>query len=566
LTGGRGVPEGSIVNKARAVVLAVVLVRGLAGCASSGRDPAAFEAVRAPDGHLRLVAGNLTSGNKQAYEAPGIRILQGIAPDVAMLQEFNYKTNSAADLRSFVDAAFGGEFAYVRGAPAQIPNGIVSRYPIIASGEWVDSQVSNRDFVWAQIDIPGPVDLVAISVHLLTANASVRNLEAGQLVQRISALPAGAYVALGGDFNTASRGEAGIQTLSSVLVTAGPWPVDQDGVGNTNAARAKPFDWVLVNPALDALEAPVDVGTHTFPDGLVVDTRVYAPMAELAPALAGDSGAASMQHMAVVRDFAVEGEPPPPPASVAVTAPNGGETWVIGSSQTVAWTASEVSAVDVALSTDGATWTPLASGVAAADGQVAVIVPAGAPGAARIRVSAAPGGSPSDESDAAFAIVSAGPPPAPRVFINEVLANEPGSDTAGEFVELVNSGNAAADLSGWKISDAAAVRHTFAAGTALAAGRAIVVYAGASAIPAGLGNAIAASTGSLVLGNSGDTVTLAGPSGTVDSVTYTSALSGSDGVSMNRSPDGDPAGGFVLHSQLSASPRSPGVRATGAAF
>lgn len=93
-----------------------------------------------------------------------------------------------------------------------------------------------------------------------------------------------------------------------------------------------------------------------------------------------------------------------------------------------------------------------------------------------------------------------------------------------------------------------------------------MVLACASAIPAGLTNAVASSTGSLSLGNSGDTVTLASPSGTVDSVTYGSALAGTDGVAMNRSPDGDPAGTFVLHTALSASQRSPGTRVSGAAF
>ncbi|MBC7978923.1 MAG: lamin tail domain-containing protein, partial [Myxococcales bacterium] len=153
-----------------------------------------------------------------------------------------------------------------------------------------------------------------------------------------------------------------------------------------------------------------------------------------------------------------------------------------------------------------------------------------------------------------------------KVFINEVLANEAGSDTAGELVELVNSGGTSVDLSGWTISDATAVRHVFAAGTTLGAGRAIVVFAGASAIPGGLTNAIASSTGSFVFGNSGDTVKLGNPAGLVDSVTYTSTLSGTDGVSMNRSPDGSATGTFVLHTTLATAPRSAGTRVTGAAF
>jgi hypothetical protein len=46
------------------------------------------------------------------------------------------------------------------------------------------------------------------------------------------------------------------------------------------------------------------------------------------------------------------------------------------------------------------------------------------------------------------------------------------------------------------LSDGNAVRHTFPSGSSLGAGRAIVVFAGASAIPAGLTNAVAASTSS----------------------------------------------------------------------
>ncbi|MEO7736261.1 MAG: lamin tail domain-containing protein [Kofleriaceae bacterium] len=523
---------------------------------------------------LRLVAGNITSGNKQAYEQAGIRIFRGLAPDVAMIQEFNVATNSTADLRGFVDQAFGTEYTFARGAASeQIPNGIVSRYPILASGEWSDSTVGNRAYTWAQIDIPGPIDLYAISVHLLSSSSGSRNTEAGQLVQNIHNLPANAYVVLGGDFNTTSRSEACVQTLGAVLNTTGPFPVDEAGLGNTNANRNQPYDWVLANAGLQALQTDTVVGSHTFANGLVADTRVYTPIAELAPALAADSGASNMQHMAVVRDFALPGTPPPPPASVLVTSPNGGDSWAAGSSQTITWTTTSVDNVSIELSTDGTTFTTLSASTPATDGQLIVTAPEIASTSARVRVSAQPGGSPSDVSDAAFTITVAPPPPPPpppppdgKVFINEVLANEPGSDTAGEFVELVNSGGTAVDLSGWTISDGTAVRHVFASGTSLGAGRAIVVFAGASAIPPGLGNAIASSTGSFVLGNSGDTVKLASPAGLVDSVTYTSALSGTDGVSMNRSPDGSATGTFVLHTTLSSAPRSAGMRSNGTAF
>ena len=102
---------------------------------------------------------------------------------------------------------------------------------------------------------------------------------------------------------------------------------------------------------------------------------------------------------------------------------------------------------------------------------------------------------------------AAGRRPPAQVIINEILANEPGSDTAGEFVEFVNVGGTAANIGGWTISDGTSVRHTFAAGTTLNPGKAIVVFGGASAIPAGLSNAVAASSGGLSLNNSSDTVT-----------------------------------------------------------
>jgi hypothetical protein len=154
-----------------------------------------------------------------------------------------------------------------------------------------------------------------------------------------------------------------------------------------------------------------------------------------------------------------------------------------------------------------------------------------------------------------------------RVILNEILANEPGSDTAGEFVELVNVGGEPIGIAGWTISDSIGLKHTFAAGAQLDPGAGIVVFAGAQAIPPGTPNAVAASTGTLGLNNGGDTVTVRdGGGATVDALTYGSSLAGTDGVSMNRNPDLSPTGGFVLHTTISAQPSSPGRRADGGAF
>ncbi|MCY0997742.1 lamin tail domain-containing protein [Myxococcus sp. MISCRS1] len=515
---------------------------------------------------LRLMAANLSSGNGQDYDpGHGIRIFQGTDADIVMIQEFNYKTDSAADLRGFVDTAFGPGFSYYRESGAQIPNGIISRYPIIASGEWDDPQVSNRDFAWARIDIPGPKDLWAVSVHLLTANASTRNTEAQSLVSRIQAnIPAGDYLVIGGDLNTGSRSESCFGTLSQVVTTASPYPADRNGNTNTNAGRNSPYDHVLVDSDLRPYQTAVVIGGSTFSSGLVVDTRVYSPIGEIAPALSGDSGASGMQHMGVIKDFLIPGDAVS--SSLTVTSPNGGESWTTGSARSISWTSSGVSSVRVEYTLNGSTWTTLSSSTSASAGSLAWTLPTTASTTARVRVTDTSDASITDTSDAAFSI-STGGGGTGTLLINEVLVNEAGSDVSGEFVELVNTGTASLSIAGWTVSDAASVRHTFPSGTTVPAGGVIVVFGGAAGIPSGTPNAVGASTGTLGLSNSGDTVTVKNASGTVvDTAVLSSAMSGTDGVSANRSPDLGSAATFVLHTSLSSLTSSPGRRVSGAAF
>jgi Lamin Tail Domain len=169
-----------------------------------------------------------------------------------------------------------------------------------------------------------------------------------------------------------------------------------------------------------------------------------------------------------------------------------------------------------------------------------------------------------------------GPVPAPgpcggggavQIIINEIGANEPGNNTAGEFVELFNAGGAAADLGGFTLADSNSMRHTFAAGTTLEPGKAIVVFGAPSGIPAGMPNAVAASSGGLSLANEGDSVTLADATGAVrDSFTYPPSLAATGGVSMNRNPDGLACAPFVRHSAITPFPSTPGRRVSGATF
>jgi hypothetical protein len=173
-------------------------------------------------------------------------------------------------------------------------------------GVWIDASTTNRGFAYARIDVPGPVDLWAVSLHLLTTSAAARATEAQQLVDYISmTVPAGDYLVVGGDLNTDLTTEPALVDLSSVVDTQPPWPADQNGNTNTSINRNHPHDWLFASPNAAAVETPLVIGSSSYPDGLVFDSRVYTPLTEVAPVLITDSGTSGMQHMPVVKDFAI---------------------------------------------------------------------------------------------------------------------------------------------------------------------------------------------------------------------------------------------------------------------
>lgn len=255
---------------------------------------------------IRIVAANLTSGDEQRYESEGIRIFQALRPDVALVQEMRHERNDAEAIAALVTTAFGPDFHHYRETDKAIPNGIVSRFPIVEAGQWVDPVVADRGFAWAKIAIPGPHPLWAVSVHLLTSGSVKRNEEATALVAALAqVVTPGDYVTIGGDLNTSRRNEPCLETLGRFVVNEAPYPADQQGNDFTNAPRNAPYDWVLVDGALGAREIPTVLGASAFPRGLVFDSRVYAPLTEVAPVEPADSDVEKMQHMPVVRDFAV---------------------------------------------------------------------------------------------------------------------------------------------------------------------------------------------------------------------------------------------------------------------
>ena len=264
---------------------------------------------------VTIMAANISSGNFQSYDpGEGIRIFQGLDPDVVLIQEFNYKQNTDSQLKSFVEDSFDAGFSFVEEekTSGQLQNGVISRYPILQSGVWDDTDMSNREFVWAQIDVPGEAHLWVVSVHFKASRGSEarRTGQATQLAGYINAnVPAADFVVIGGDFNAQNRDEEFLTRLAPVVDVTGPWPVDKNGSGNTNAGRSRPYDWVMVEPDLGALEVPTVLGGRSYANGIVFDSRVFTPLSAVAPVMQGDSGVQGMQHMAVMRTFELSEDP-----------------------------------------------------------------------------------------------------------------------------------------------------------------------------------------------------------------------------------------------------------------
>ncbi len=270
---------------------------------------------------FRVMAANTTSGSGAAhYDPEGMRIFRGLKPDIVAVQEFNYistnglGTSTPQAMREMINSAFGTNFHYFREPGSySIPNGIISRWPIVASNSWedVDTGVNDRGFAWALIDLPGTNDLYVVDVHLKASSDSSarRAAEAAQLTSLIqSNFPASAWIVVAGDFNTDTRTEACMTTFKSYLSDS---PIPDDGNLNatadpdTNANRGKPYDYVLPSFNLATNQVATVIGSRSHAKGLVFDSRVYSPLSEVAPVQFTDSGASNMQHMAVVKDFRI---------------------------------------------------------------------------------------------------------------------------------------------------------------------------------------------------------------------------------------------------------------------
>ncbi|MBS1959170.1 MAG: endonuclease/exonuclease/phosphatase family protein [Bdellovibrionales bacterium] len=271
--------------------------------------------------HIRVMTSNLTTGNHQNYDnGEGIRIMKGLKADVILVQEFNYKSDSEKDIKDMV-AQIGPEFSYYRESEDsdKIPNGIISRFPILQSGEWADENNPDRDFAWAKLDVPGAKKLWAISVHLKSstgaANAARRMAQTKALKRYIADnIPESDYVVLGGDFNVVRRDDAIIKEFADVLYEDGT-PTDSDGASVTNMSRKNNYDWILNDKDIAGYQVPVRFKTlvdeadielqNTYSKGLVFDSTNFPVLDRVEPVQKEDSRANGMQHLTVVKDYEI---------------------------------------------------------------------------------------------------------------------------------------------------------------------------------------------------------------------------------------------------------------------
>jgi hypothetical protein len=163
------------------------------------------------------------------------------------------------------------------------------------------------------------------------------------------------------------------------------------------------------------------------------------------------------------------------------------------------------------------------------------------------------------------------PPEGGVLLINEVLA-DPAADsdfngdgvastTEDEFVELVNVGKGAIDLSGATVADSTGERGTLPDGTVLEPGQVMVIFGGGE--PTGFDVPTAAFA--LALNNDGDSLTITAADGSTVLAEATYGPEGGDDQSLVRAVDGE-EGEFVLHTELSEESASPGTRIDGTAF
>ena len=259
---------------------------------------------------LRIMSANATSGSAQLYEAPGMNMLYAMDPDIIIIQEF---AGSALEVVQNLEDHFHTKYSYHKGK-GRIGNGIIvkgeNKIKSTYTQPSVISTIRDRYYEAAIVDIPGDKDLLVVSLHLYTkaSEDQVSQIDEYPAVAKFihSILNEGDYyVAVGGDLNSSTNYYVNYY-WNSMLATDITYPRDQKGNFKTNAARRRHYDWVLVDKKFQEFSVPTQIGSQTFPNGYVLDSRVHSPLSDISPVEYDDSAAQNMQHMPVVRDFLIE--------------------------------------------------------------------------------------------------------------------------------------------------------------------------------------------------------------------------------------------------------------------
>ncbi len=328
------------------------------------------------------------------------------------------------------------------GTPLVVINEIMQNPDAVtdANGEWLELYNAGA----SSVDIGG---------WTLRDDGSDSHVIAGSLV-----IPAGGYAVLGRNGDPGTNGGYTPDYVYSGFTLANT--VDEIVLEDGNGAIVDRVDYTGTSPWPNPTGASMELAATN------LDNNVGSNWA-LATTRGGSySGAGDFGTPGAANGSGGGGDITPP--TVAVSAPDGGESWEVGSVQAITWGASDdvgVTSVDILYSSTGAggSYASIATGETN-DGTYDWTVPDDVTTNAFVKVIAydAASNSAEDVSNAAFSI--AAPAPAALV-INEVMMDPDAvSDSRGEWFELYNPGGSGVDIDGWTIRDDGSDSHVISNG------------------------------------------------------------------------------------------------------
>lgn len=318
---------------------------------------------------FRVVAANLNTTQAEGTTAAGQRLLQGLKPDIVLVQGFYAGEigNPAFVRQTFPEWTTPYLYMVANTAPQ---NGILTRFPILnfERGAIDHTFDFSRAAGWARLRLPNDVSLLAFSIAL-SESAQERVFEVESLLPEIRLVQArfpGSYTLIGGVTGADSLDDPTIARLAEVADLLAPAANDGSTSATatlTNVLRTRQMNAILPAPELVEYQRDTIVGAQFFPTGLVFDSRFYSPLADVAPIQPGDSASGRIEELLVVRDFelptgpAPSPTPTPSPSPTASPTPTESPTPTASPSQTATPTASP-SATATPTATPSATPSP----------------------------------------------------------------------------------------------------------------------------------------------------------------------------------------------------------------